>query len=138
MHHIIYLSRATEPLSETQLRTLLEAAHSLNSQHDITGILVYGNQQFLQVLEGEESAVRTTYERIRHDARHRDILVYADKAICSRSFPEWRMAYHAPSPEQQHELAGYVPPHRLYVERPGMTLADTQLLQLLRTFVLPE
>lgn len=138
MHHIIYMSRASKPLGEDQLRVLLEQARSLNAQQDITGMLLYGNEQFLQVLEGEESAVRATYERIRQDSRHRDVTAYADKAIRQRSFPEWSMAYHTPSPEQQSELASYVPPTRLRIERPGMTLADTQLLQLLRTFVLPE
>lgn len=138
MHHIIYMSRATTPLGEDQLRLLLEQARSLNAQQNITGMLLYGNEQFLQVLEGEESAVRATYERIRQDSRHRDMIAYADKAIQQRSFPEWSMAYHTPSPEQQCELASYVPPTRLRIERPGMTLADTQLLQLLRTFVIPD
>ena len=95
MHRIIYLSWATRPFSDEQLHTLLRKARSRNIEVGITGFLLYGNDCFLQVLEGEEVAVRTLYEYIKGDARHRDVTAYADKPIPQRAFAEWAMAFGA-------------------------------------------
>lgn len=138
MHHIIYLSRATVSFNDMQLQMLLDQARYYNAQHDVTGILLYGNGQFFQVLEGEEQAVRATYQRISQDPRHRDIAAFADKAIVARAFPEWHMGYRALAPESLIAPVGYVAPGALQLEREGLSLADRQLLVLLRSFVLPE
>lgn len=137
MHHLIYLSQATVPFSEAQLERLLVQARQFNETHGLTGILLYGNDQFFQVLEGEAATVHSLYARICQDPRHRNVTTYADKAIATRAFSEWHMAYHALPPQQFLEFAGYVSPADLRLERTGLSVADQQLLQLLRTFVLP-
>jgi hypothetical protein len=58
MYHIIYMSRSTRPISEQQLRQLLQQARANNQAAGLTGVLLYGNRQFEQVLEGEEAALR--------------------------------------------------------------------------------
>ena len=138
LHHLTYLSQATVPFGEAQLAHLLTQARSFNATHGLTGILLYGNDQFFQVLEGEATVVHDLYARICQDARHRDVTTYADKAIATRAFTGWSMAYQALPPAQFLEFAGYVSPQDLRLERPDLSVADTQLLQLLRTFVLPE
>jgi len=138
MHHLIYYSYATAPFDEAQLQALLAQSRAANEREGLTGILLYGNERFLQLLEGEEPDVRATYARIYRDPRHRNIALYADKSITARAFPEWQMAYHALDSEQFMQLAGYVKPDDLRLERPGLSLADTHLLQLMRTFVLPQ
>jgi hypothetical protein len=138
MHHLIYLSQATVPFDESQLAYLLAKAREFNTRHRLTGILLYGNDQFFQVLEGEAATVHGLYDRICQDPRHRNVTTYADKAITGRSFADWHMAYQALPPQQFLEFAGYVSPGALQLERTGLSVADTQLLQLLRTFVLPE
>jgi len=138
MHHLIYLSQATVPFDGPQLEHLLGQARRFNAAHGLTGILLYGNEQFFQVLEGDEPTIRSLYHRICQDPRHRNVTTYADKAIAVRSFPDWQMAYQALPPQQFLEFAGYVSPSSLQLERTGLSVADTQLLQLLRTFVLPN
>jgi hypothetical protein len=137
MHHLIYLSQATVPFDGPQLEYLLGQARQFNAAHELTGILLYGNEQFFQVLEGEAATVHCLYDRICRDPRHRNVTTYADKAIPARAFPNWHMAYQALPPQQFLEFAGYVSPSSLQLERTGLSVADTQLLQLLRTFVLP-
>lgn len=138
IHHLIYLSQATIPFDEAQLAYLLAQARQYNAAHELTGILLYGNDQFFQVLEGEAAAVHALYAHICQDSRHRNVMTYADKPIAARAFTDWSMAYHSLPPQQFLEFAGYVAPGELRLERPGLGVADTQLLQLLRTFVLPE
>lgn len=138
LYHIIYLSRATVAFNEQQLQQLLRQANSRNQALDVTGILLYGQEQFLQVLEGEQALVQTLYDHIRQDPRHRDVTTFADKPIAQRAFDGWAMAYHPQDPQQFQRFAGLVSPADLWVERPNLTQADQQLLQLLRSFVSPE
>jgi len=138
LHHLIYLSQATVPFEEAQLAYLLAQAQQFNAAHALTGILLYGNDQFFQVLEGEADRVHALYARICQDPRHRNVTTYADKPIAARAFADWSMAYQGLPPQQFLEFAGYVAPQELQLDRPGLSVADTQLLQLLRTFVLPE
>jgi hypothetical protein len=135
MHHLIYLSRATQPFSEAALLDLLQYARHYNAQHDITGILAYGNGQFMQVLEGEQSTIAALYEHIAHDPRHDNLVRFADKTIAQRSFTDWSMAFSALSEADFSTLAGYVQPTQLSVA--GASTTDDALLQMLRTFVFP-
>jgi hypothetical protein len=138
MHHLIYLSRASQPFTETQLQDLLADSRRANTQQNLSGILLYGNNQFLQVLEGEESAVRAAYARIGRDPRHQNLTVFADKTIEQRAFADWHMAYQPLDPQTLLDTLGYVAPGQLQLARPDLSQVDTQLVQLLRSFVLPE
>ena len=138
IHHLIYLSQATISFDEAQLAYLLAQARQFNAEHGLTGILLYGNDQFFQVLEGEADMVHRLYARICQDPRHRNVTTYADKPIAARAFADWTMAYQSLPPAQFIEFAGYVSPGELQLARSGLSVADTQLLQLLRTFVLPS
>lgn len=137
MHHIIYLSWATTPFNDQQLRDLLQEARSYNTQAGITGIMLYGNGCFMQVLEGEQATVHTLYEHIKLDARHRDVTAYADKAISQRAFGEWAMAFHHASPQQLAEATGYLDPAQVRVDAARLALADIHLIDLLRSFTQP-
>jgi hypothetical protein len=52
-----YLSEAVSDMSFLGLMRLLESARAFNQNNDITGILLYDNQQFGQILEGEYANV---------------------------------------------------------------------------------
>lgn len=136
LHHLIYLSHATQPFSDDDLATLLDQSRRNNTNLGLTGVLVYGNNQFLQVLEGDEQTVRTLYERIRQDPRHRNVATFADKPIPERAFAEWGMAFRPLVPAQFQQLLGYLPPAELAFAQPELGAVDGQLLQTLRGFVL--
>lgn len=136
MHQLIYLSQATAPFGHAQLQVLLTRARIANAQDGITGVLLYGNEQFLQVLEGEQAVVHTRYARIQQDARHRDITTFWDQAVSARTFPTWHMAF-APLPQQAFlEFVDYLA--RRELQAPAATLLHTDaplphLLELLYT-----
>jgi hypothetical protein len=137
MHCIIYLSWAVTPFTNAQLQTLLTLARQRNTEQAITGILLYGNQRFVQVLEGEEAAVRALYKLIRRDPHHQYVIAYADKPIAQRTFTEWAMAFQPNSPQQAGALAGYLGPTNVAVEVASLPAVDQRLLDLLRAFTLP-
>jgi hypothetical protein len=112
MHHIIYVSRATWQLSPVELINLLVQARQSNEVAGVTGAMVYGKNQFMQILEGEEAAVRALYERIVADPRHQAILKLADKPIAERTFLKWSMACRELAPKEMAALEGYVSPEQ--------------------------
>ena len=136
MHHIIYLSRVSGKLSSEELVALLVKARRSNALVGITGAMVYGEGQFMQVLEGEEVAVTALYERIVADPRHKSILKLADKSITERTFIDWSMAFRELSSEQAAELEGYASP--AYWEQTSFASdsPDAMLLNRMRNVVM--
>ena len=51
--HLIYASVATHDYAENELDTILETAVRNNARLEVTGLLLYSNRRFLQVLEGK-------------------------------------------------------------------------------------
>lgn len=137
MHRIIYLSWATAPLAQCQLEVLLQVARRRNTQLNVTGIMLYGNERFMQVLEGEEAAVRELYEQIKRDARHHHVIAYADQPVAERAFAEWAMAFQATTPQQFDELSGYLGAPADVKAAAGLPPDERHLLDILRSFTLP-
>ncbi|MGS2717874.1 BLUF domain-containing protein [Eionea flava] len=89
-----YISCAKHRFSDDELLALLEHCHAHNSQHNISGLLLYnGASTFLQVLEGEQDIVEQLYLRISTDKRHHRVNCILKKAIEKRDFPDWKMGF---------------------------------------------
>ncbi|MBO6574139.1 MAG: BLUF domain-containing protein [Rhodothermales bacterium] len=93
MIQMIYASAATVPFSEADLQALLAKARVNNQRANVTGMLVYDQGSFLQVLEGPEAAVDSIYRRIERDRRHGNVLLLAKTHVTKRSFGEWKMGF---------------------------------------------
>jgi hypothetical protein len=102
LHQLVYVSSATAPFAQDDLLALLEQSRKRNGSVGVTGILLYCDGNFMQVLEGPRHAVFATHQRIQGDARHRGLITLRNAAIPARSFPDWSMAF------RNLELAGTV------------------------------
>jgi hypothetical protein len=91
--HCIYASKASPSFEENAIPQLLDAARRNNAGRGITGILLYVEGNFFQVLEGEEAAVNGTFEAIRGDDRHDRVTLIIREPIWERSFREWTMGF---------------------------------------------
>jgi hypothetical protein len=78
---------------ESVLQPILESARRHNAVTGITGMLLYCEGSFLQVLEGPQTVVHATYERIRVDPRHCSIFKIDQIAVDKRHFSEWTMGF---------------------------------------------
>jgi hypothetical protein len=67
MFQLVYVSDASVLFSQDDPRQLLAVARRNNVIHGVTGMLVYCDIQFLQVLEGDVANVVSTYDRIEKD-----------------------------------------------------------------------
>lgn len=90
---LIYASQAVHPMSDGELLEILQASRERNSQHNITGKLVYRNGVFLQVIEGEDSDLEPIWTSIKADPRHHNIVEIYYKPILERDFTEWAMGF---------------------------------------------
>lgn len=90
---LIYLSSLRDIKFEHEIGKILESSVRRNRENGITGMLLYANGNFLQVLEGEKEAVEETYSRICADPRHYDIIDIERELISVRHFSQWSMGY---------------------------------------------
>lgn len=104
---VTYFSSATVPFDDDALVALLEKSRARNTSDGITGMLIYHDGHFAQVLEGEADAVRATFERISADLRHRDVVVELDDTIDELTFPDWSMGFRDLTTGSAEEVEGF-------------------------------
>jgi hypothetical protein len=88
---IVYVSTATHLLSMAELDALLADARVFNHAHDVTGVLLYHEGNFMQCMEGPPKGVSKVYERICRSSQHKDIIELLNQPTEERSFPDWHM-----------------------------------------------
>ncbi|MEQ8410385.1 MAG: BLUF domain-containing protein [Erythrobacter sp.] len=87
-----YLYISTAPnLSRGDVDSILEASARNNPERGITGLLLYNGRNFLQLIEGEESALVALMVRIGNDPRHTGVSILERRAIEQRACPGWAM-----------------------------------------------
>ncbi len=101
--HCIYASAARAGLAEADLAVLLRLAREKNQRLGLTGMLLYVQGSFFQVLEGPPAVVDALYETIAADERHDRITKIIREPIPKRHFADWTMGF---SRLTQAELAG--------------------------------
>lgn len=90
---LIYTSTAAINFDDMQLRGLLEKCVERNTLAGVTGLLLYKDWSFMQVLEGDERVVKAVYSRISRDPRHHNIIELLREPIEERVFPDYAMAF---------------------------------------------
>jgi hypothetical protein len=96
VYQIVYMSSAPEVLSTDQLSDVLDKARKRNARNGITGLLIYHDQMFFQVLEGERESVINRFSQICNDPRSNGVSLMWNGEAESRTFPHWDMAYIRP------------------------------------------
>ena len=104
--HLAYASVATRSLARDEVLAILAKARRTNDQLGVTGILLYVDDTFFQVLEGQPAAVTDLYDRIARDHRHTRILRLIQEPIAARAFPDWSMGYAAVSRADLETIPG--------------------------------
>lgn len=92
---LIYYSKCSSA-PENLNSDLIKIAHvatNNNGNIGISGLLLFSNEYFLQVLEGPRVIVNDLYFKIQKDSRHKDsrILLYRD--VNHRDFGDWSMGW---------------------------------------------
>ncbi len=107
MHRVIYRSRATRYFSVQGVEALSATCRRKNAALELTGILVFHEGRFFQVLEGEDQALLNVMQSITKDTRHMQLELLEHGPVERRAFQTWRMGYAIPDGLQRSPLAAF-------------------------------
>lgn len=93
--HCIYASTAAAEFKERDLPALLKHIRARNARLGVTGMLLYIESSFFQVLEGPPATVPKLYETIAADPRHTRVTRIISEPIARRAFGDWTMGFEA-------------------------------------------
>jgi uncharacterized membrane protein (DUF373 family) len=106
MIQISYISAAKDPMSTQELLGLLRECRENNAGNGVTGMLLYANATFLQVLEGKERVVDDLFNKIRNDPRHTSLQMLHRISIQRRQYSEWSMGFKRISDKELQHVEG--------------------------------
>ncbi len=81
------------PFTEVQLTQLLGQVRLNNARLAVTGMLLYHEGSFLQVLEGEQPVLEKLFEVIGKDKRHHRVVPLLRRELAERHFADWQMGF---------------------------------------------
>lgn len=93
LRQLVYDSCPTIMATSTTVDRIACESHVRNALRNITGVLAYDGETFMQVLEGPSDAVYSLMNSIERDQRHSNLTILVDEIIDRRQFGRWSMAY---------------------------------------------
>lgn len=93
LSYLLYKSVADENITERDLLEISEKSKENNIDHELTGLLLYGNNSFVQILEGDEQNIEILYRKLLTDKRHNNLKVVKRDKLERRYFPTWSMGF---------------------------------------------
>lgn len=96
MYQLNYHSISSNTLDIEDINDILTKANTINESKNISGCLIYHNNNFVQILEGEKNEVLEVYAKIKNDARHHTVNLLWENEVNDRHFEDWNMAFYHP------------------------------------------
>ena len=104
---LIYASKAIDTFTENDLMDILNIARQFNQTANISGALIFHNDHFLQVIEGEQTVVeKLYYEHIAKDKRHIELNLFTQGIAEKRAFRNWDMGFLGQQENEYYKLLG--------------------------------
>lgn len=107
MIFLVYVSSAVKLFSDEELIQLLEASRQNNSKIGVTGMLLYKEGNFMQLIEGPEESVRSLHAKISIDPRHSGLITLLQGHQEKREFQDWAMGFQSLDAAGVRQLPGY-------------------------------
>lgn len=93
LKYLVYTSQATFEPNDEDLQNILTSSCRNNAEADITGILLFRSNRFIQFREGSPERIDALMTVLNDDPRHRDVRVLIEESAAHRRFTDWRMGY---------------------------------------------
>lgn len=103
---LAYTSIASHHMGHDELLNLLAQSRKNNLHTDITGMLLYMEGCFFQVLEGREEQLAMLFEKIAKDPRHHDVMKLILEPIEAPCFNNWSMGFQYITKEELSSITG--------------------------------
>jgi hypothetical protein len=106
---LTYASRVARSLGPADVKDILGASRRNNESLGVSGALCLHSGVFLQMLEGDRTAVSTLYQRILLDARHKEAVLLDLSEVPRRRFTRWSMGLLASTEDNRELFMRYSP-----------------------------
>ena len=93
IYHLSYVSTGCDGLRFEHIKEILETSKQNNYNNGITGILIYCNKHFFQILEGNKEDVEEVFSKISIDPRHDNVIKLHCAYVDKRQFEQWNMGF---------------------------------------------
>jgi hypothetical protein len=94
-------------MDQTELLSLLTKARELNATKGITGLLLYKDGYFVQILEGAKDCLNALLNKIRQDSRHHGVVTISEGEVLDREFSSWAMGFRELSESNLASIPGF-------------------------------
>ncbi|MEQ8481677.1 MAG: BLUF domain-containing protein [Hoeflea sp.] len=119
MIQLLYVSGASREISERDLDDILRTSRKNNQHNGITGMLLWADGVFIQILEGEPDRVRRLVSRIQGDPRHCYFMVMHEQTTDERLFSDWSMGFKKLDPQRASDSDVFALSKAALAERVG-------------------
>ncbi len=107
LYQLIYVSAASADFEEASLPDLFTQSRENNARIEVTGMLLFHDRSFVQVLTGPKVAVKALYETIARDPRHSNSRILFQGDVEERAFEDWSMGFYKTNRNSADELPGF-------------------------------
>ena len=130
MKYLVYMSTSVRLFNDLDLKQILRKSQANNTVNDLTGMLLYSEGSFVQVLEGHADDLEATYLKIMKDSRHKNIIKLAEGNLSERLFPTWSMGFKTVPQLELSKFDAYVDPKKTIIwddkhVHPAITIMKT-------------
>lgn len=137
LHRIVYMSTAVGVLRAEELDRIYLRAQAANARAGITGMMLFYEGTFLQVLEGPTAGVTSLLEKVRRDRRHAGLVVLESQSAAERSFDS-PMNFISARKLSLGEKQAFSELRQAVAARAGASMPGLGLSDFLATFAAPK
>ncbi len=91
LSQLVYVSNRKPTCKQEEIDKILNSCKKNNPSLNITGVLLYSDTKFIQLVEGDAKVIMDLYDKIKKDTRHSNPMMISYNAIAVKSFPNWHM-----------------------------------------------
>ncbi|MDT0596046.1 BLUF domain-containing protein [Glaciecola petra] len=103
---LVYVSAATDEMTDTSLDEILTISRRNNQKLGVSGMLLYVGGSFMQILEGPLNKVNVLYKKISKDTRHTKVAKVLAVRSPNKIFEDWTMGKLDAEPEEIQKIDG--------------------------------
>jgi hypothetical protein len=89
--NLAYVSTRKPTCTDQEIEKILASCKKNNPPLDITGVLLYSENRFIQYVEGESKELMALYDKVKKDDRHEKVFMISYSPIKEKIFPGWHM-----------------------------------------------
>lgn len=92
LYRMVYTSARRESCDQAAIDQILADSQKNNVELELTGLLIYTEDRFMQILEGPLGNIMQLYNKINKDERHGGTRIRYCEPASERYFSNWHMA----------------------------------------------